>query len=147
MVSDEEVARRLVDEFGEGAHTEVRRSRGLAKSKDDRERWDRIERLVADLLREARPSARGVQPPAQGEPAEAERSQAEAERALLDLLRLREQRNFTVTITCRDGKWIVSTQDYDTGAAGYGTADAFAAAWFGRTDPMSRGQEDGTVKL
>lgn len=55
-----------------------------------------------------------------------------AEAELLELIRQKDATNFTLAISCADGRWTVAMEDLD-GDAGIsvGDGDCFPAAWFG----------------
>ena len=60
----------------------------------------------------------------------------DAERDLLELIRLQDVQNFTVSITCVDGGWTVTVTD-PTGeqpSSTIGRGASFAEAWHGQ-DP------------
>ena len=64
----------------------------------------------------------------------------EAEEELLDLIRLQDAQNFTVSITCVDGGWTVTVTDPtgETPGSTIGRGDSFMAAWFGQDPAWAR---------
>ena len=67
---------------------------------------------------------------------EVDMSDENAERQLLELIRLQDSQNFTVTIACDSGQWSVSSTDHDGMSGGaVGRGDSFAEAWF-RQNPI-----------
>ena len=67
----------------------------------------------------------------------------EAEEQLLELIRLRDVQDFTVSITCVDGGWTVAVADPtgESPSSTIGRGDSFDAAWFGQDPAGARGQQ------
>ncbi len=63
---------------------------------------------------------------------------AKAEAELLELVRLEDAQNFTVSVVFRDGRWTVSSEDHDSGISGRGHGASFAEAWFDQSAPELR---------
>ena len=53
-----------------------------------------------------------------------------AEAELLELIRLKDVQNFTLTISVRDGTWTVTAKDHDHAGSTIGNGESFAKAWF-----------------
>ena len=64
-----------------------------------------------------------------------------AEAELLALLRGQDSKNFSLTVTCDDGRWTVSTSDNDHGTKAIGDGSSFAEAWFRQAPGWARGGE------
>lgn len=64
---------------------------------------------------------------------------AKAEAGLLELVRLEDAQNFTLSITVRDGRWMVASEDRDALVSGRGHGASFAQAWFDRSAPELKG--------
>ena len=52
-----------------------------------------------------------------------------AEQQLLKLLREQDSDGFKLTITFSDGRWAITTEDFDSGSSAVGQGETFAEAW------------------
>jgi hypothetical protein len=73
------------------------------------------------------------------------REQAEAE--MLELVRLEDAQNFTLTISHRGDEWTVMTHDHDAGAHGRGQGKQLEEAWFNQVSPDLTDDDSGEVFL
>ena len=62
----------------------------------------------------------------------------DAERELLELIRLEDAKNFTLTVRVDNGVWVVAAHDRDADSHGRGHGNSFAEAWFDQLDPRLR---------
>ncbi len=64
--------------------------------------------------------------------------QDQAEAELLELIRLEDAQNFTLTIRVDKGQWMVATHDHYADAHGRGHGNSFAEAWYDQVGPDLR---------
>jgi hypothetical protein len=70
----------------------------------------------------------------------------QAERELLELVRHRDAKNFTVAISTDLGRWHIKLEDHDAGVAGDGRGPDFDTAWGDIVDPRLRGPHLHVIK-
>jgi hypothetical protein len=67
-----------------------------------------------------------------------EELQKDAEKALLELVRHKDAKNFTVEISVDNGRWHFRFSDHDSGVCGDGSGKNFGQAYHDVADPSLR---------